>query len=38
MDNLYHNTYQVSVEVYHDIYHIVDQERYTVLLTIQYDT
>ncbi len=28
---MYHDTYQVSVEVYHDTYCIVDQERYTAL-------
>ncbi len=29
--NLYHDTYQVSLEVCHDTYRIVDQERYTAL-------
>ncbi len=30
------DTYQVSVEVYHDTYRNVDQERYTALLTMMY--
>ncbi len=29
---LYHDMYQVSVEVYRDTYSIVDQERYTTLV------
>ncbi len=28
---MYHDTYQVSLEVCHDTYRIVDQERYTAL-------
>ncbi len=35
---LYHDTYLVSVEVYHDTYCIIDQERYTALIPIlKYD-
>ncbi len=32
MAKFVHDTYQVSVEVYHDTYRIVDQERYTALI------
>ncbi len=32
---MYHDIYQVSVEVYHDTYHVVDQEWYIALNMIQ---